>query len=207
MIGLAWKDTVVVLRDQWKPYLFFLVMMLVLPFVDGSLGAFPGLLGMVMVFIPTSACANDALARWDHFAPCTPMGREGVVAGKYLFAVWLALGGTALLLAFYPVWCLVMGKLALLPALLGSAATCGLIYLLMDLILLPLSFHFGATKDSLGISALGLPALFLASGTASAALGHANPYSVPFLPALVLTALLLPASFRISAAIYRKKDL
>lgn len=207
MVGLAWKDALVVLRDQWKFYAAALAAMMFIPFWDGALGAFPGLLGMLMVFIPTNACANDTLARWDHFAPCTPAGREGVVAGKYLFALWLSLLGAALLLAYYPIWCLITGTLAVLPGLLCSAGTCGLIYLLMDALLIPLSFHFGAERNSLGISALGLPSLFLASGTASAALGQPNPFSIPFFLALVLAVIFVPLSFQLSVALYRRKDL
>ena len=207
MAGLVWKDVLVALRDQWRYYAVLLGGMALLPFLDGAISAFPCLLALVMVLPLTSACAGDCLARWDRYAVSTPLGRSGVVAGKYLFAGFLSLAGLGLMGLYYPLWCVLTGHAALLGGLMGSAVTCALIFLLIDALLLPLSFWFGAERGSLGVSALGLPSLFLTAGTTTAAIGTANPFSVPLPLALGLAVILLPLSYGLSMYIWRRREL
>ena len=95
MIGFVYKDFLI-LRRQILYYLFFFGLYAVL----AAIGAFPAMILSVMLtmtgmMLPMSSFSYDDLARWDRYAAATPAGRQGVVAGKYLFALGCILGSAA----------------------------------------------------------------------------------------------------------------
>ena len=125
MRGLICKDFFV-MKKQLGYYLAFFVVYGVLAVT----GVFPAsilsaLVAVIAMMVPMSSIAYDDQAHWGRYAAATPAGRSGVVAAKYLFTL-LVLAACAVLVA--------------VGACMGVA-------MVMDAILLPLLFRFGAEKS------------------------------------------------------------
>ena len=147
MIGFVYKDFLI-LRRQIVYYLFFFGLYAVL----AAIGVFPAMILSVMLtmtgmMLPMSSFSYDDLARWDRYAAATPAGRQGIVAGKYLFALGCILGGAAVVVLLQMV--LVLTSVLEGPLeqhLLSALANVGVV-LFIDAIILPIFVKFGAEKS------------------------------------------------------------
>lgn len=211
MSGLLLKD-ILVLRKAVKIYLAMLVFYLVLT-ISGAfdISMVTGFVALFIMMLPLSSFAYDELARWDKYAAALPAGRRGVVAAKYLLV--FLLGAVAeVLIAVMAVILLLLKKTAPGETMLTGLACVG-VGLLINSILLPLLFKFGAEKGRLFTMAVMAVAFLIGFGGAKL-LGFSG--QMPELPCpdlvfiaalLVVVALAVFVSYRISLGIYGNKDL
>ena len=147
MRGLICKDFFV-MKKQLGYYLAFFVVYGVLAVT----GVFPAsilsaLVAVIAMMVPMSSIAYDDQAHWGRYAAATPAGRSGVVAAKYLFTL-LVLAACAVLVAVLAAILSLTGLLTEpLADLLAAVAACMGVAMVMDAILLPLLFRFGAEKS------------------------------------------------------------
>lgn len=213
MIGLVYKD-LMVLKKQLRYYMIFLVVyggMTVAGMGPGILGAVICIVGMIL---PMSSIAYDEQARWDKYAAATPAGRAGIVGGKYLFALAVIGGMTALVLL-----CMVLLHLTglvedSLADLVLIALSCGGAALFLNAVTLPLMLKFGAEKSR--TISMGLFVVIF-GGSALAAMMLKRQVKLPVPPAWLLNALpvvlallavgSLAVSYCVARAIYERKEL
>ena len=218
MMGFVYKDFLV-MRKQLRYYLVFLVIYGGL----SALGTMPysvlaGLVVLIPMIVPMSSFSYDDLARWDKFAAATPAGRRGVVAGKYVLFLLTLVCSTVVIAGVL----LAMGTAGLIvpdtwwePML--AVLTCASLVMLLNSIILPLLFKFGAEK-SRTISLVLFAAIF--GGMLLLALMRSRPaetfHALDWLRGLLnwmplWTALLgvaaLAASYFLSLRIYARKEL
>ena len=147
MRGLICKDFFV-MKKQLGYYLAFFVVYGVLAVT----GVFPAsilsaLVAVIAMMVPMSSIAYDDQAHWGRYAAATPAGRSGVVAAKYLFTL-LVLAACAVLVAVLAAILSLTGLLTEpLADLLAAVGACMGVAMVMDAILLPLLFRFGAEKS------------------------------------------------------------
>lgn len=214
MIGFMVKDFLV-LRRQLRLYLLFAAVYAALV-VAGTFGPYilPALMVMFGLMLPMSSMSYDDLARWGKYAAATPAGRQGIVAGKYLFAIMCILGSGVLVLVLLLALSLpgvveiTLAEICLITLACAGAA------LVLDAILLPILFKFGTEK-----SRIILMILFAAVFGGSAAVGSLTEKlpPLPQPPAWFLTALpgvlgiiavgSFAASYFISQGILERKEL
>ena len=208
MKGLIYKD-LCLLGSVWKSYAFILVMFSALT-VTGvyDVSFLFMMVSVILCMYPSTSFSYDELAKWDRFAVSVPSGRVLVVRAKYGFA--LLLGAASLVFGLL---------LSLLAAFLGrmelgnGLLTCvgGVAgALLINALMLPLLFRFGAQKGRIlliaVVAALAgvLGALLAIGGMIAFGSGLLKSFVLVVLP--VLTLLTLFVSYRVSLGIYQKKE-
>lgn len=208
MKGLIYKD-LCLLGSVWKSYAFILVMFSALT-VTGvyDVSFLFMMVSVILCMYPSTSFSYDELAKWDRFAVSVPSGRVLVVRAKYGFA--LLLGAASLVFDLL---------LSLLAAFLGrmepgnGLLTCvgGVAgALLINALMLPLLFRFGAQKGRIlliaVVAALAgvLGALLAIGGMTAFGSGLLKSFVLVVLPVLALLALFV--SYRISLGIYQKKE-
>ncbi|SBV92159.1 conserved membrane hypothetical protein [uncultured Eubacteriales bacterium] len=214
MMGFVYKDFLV-LRRQILLYLLFVGVYAALV-ISGVFGPYilPALLVVIGLMLPMSSMSYDDLARWDKYAAATPFGRQGIVAGKYLFALLCILGSAVLVL-------ILMLALSLTGLMEASAAeTCLTVLgcigsaLTLDAILLPLLFKFGTEKSRVILMIL-FAAVFGGSAVVGSLTEKFSPLPAPpswLLASLPVTLALIAVggfvvSYFVSQAIFAKKEL
>lgn len=220
MTGLILKDFLI----MKKTLRYYLLVMAVYSFM-----AFTGTFAYSIVsgfaiimgcMAPMSTFAYDEQAKWDKLAVSTPVGRKGVVKARYLFSLILLLAGGVLAVALSFV-IVRFGKVEAevwWEPLVTTAVVC-LVGLLLNCVIMPLMFKFGAEKSRVisliifaatfgGMAALawlaenrGLALSWLTD--AIAALPPAVLIAVP----VVLVLILFYLSYLLSVGFYRKKEL
>ncbi|WP_297199391.1 ABC-2 transporter permease [uncultured Flavonifractor sp.] len=213
MKGLIYKDILAMRRLAGTYLLFFLVyggLAIAGVFDISVLGGMVVLLGMM---IPMSSISMDDTNGWARFAVASPVGRQGIIKGKYLF--------TLLTLAISTVLAgLLMAAATLLGIGENSPIDCLLITLcctgaglLLDAVLLPLTFQFGTEKARI-LNVIFFAVLFgsmvLLGGAASHNLSLLQPPAWLLAALPVLFALVsiggFAISYCISQSIYAKKE-
>ncbi len=218
MIGLVYKD-VMVMKKQLLYYLAFFVAYGFL----STTGTFPlgtiqgAMVSMAGIMVPMSSMAYDEQAKWDIFAAATPVGRRGIVGGKYLLAL-LTAGVAALVSAALAQTLLLTGlaegdQAEVLFSILG----CAVAAVFLNAVLLPILFKFGVEKSRIlflllfalvfgGITLLAMVAKN--GGDLGAALTFADRMG-PLLPVLLVVAVAAAyaLSYFISIGIMEKKEL
>ncbi len=211
MIGLVLKD-ILVLRKAIRIYIAMLVFYLILTLS----GAFDemmmtGFISLFTMMLPISSFSYDELARWDKFAAALPVSRRGIVGSKYLLAFLLGVIAEALIAVTAVILSLI--KHAAPGEILLTGLVCVAIGLLMNSILLPLLFKFGAEKGRLLTMAVIAVIFLIGFGGARLLGGNAVLRALAryeaFLPPVIIAVLAaaLFVSFRISLGIYGKKEL
>lgn len=215
MSGLVLKDLYLA-KTQAKMYVLLMVFYSVLSFVgtiDSSLVS--GFTTLAVLLLPVTTFSFDDIAHWDKYAAALPTGRRGLVRGKYLFVLCIMGCAMAFVSAVTAVLCLVKGEAAQIPNMLLATLLCGLVGLMMNSILLPLVFRFGAEKSRLLMTA-GFIIIFVGiMGGASYLKQHGMTlpttpdwllYALPVLAICLVTAFLY-GSYVISLHIFVKKEL
>lgn len=208
MKGFIYKD-LCLLGSVWKSYAFIFVMFLALT-VTGvyDVSFLFMMVSVILCMYPSSSFSYDELAKWDRFAVSVPNGRVKVVRAKYGFA--LLLGAFSLVMGLLlSLPAAFLGRMELSEGLLtcvGGAAGA----LLINAIMLPLLFRFGAQKGRIlliaVVAALAgvLGALLAIGGMTAFGSGLLDSFVLVVLPVLTLLALFI--SYRISLGIYQKKE-
>lgn len=208
MKGFIYKD-LCLLKNVWKTYAWIFAVFAVLTLTEVYDVSFLFSLAAVLLSTyPANTFAYDELAKWDRFASSAPGGRWKVVRGKYLFALLLAgiALATELILALVMT---VMGKAVLTEVVLFGLAG-GAASLLINAILLPCLFRFGAQKGrviSMAVAAALVAALTACGIVMGDVLGDNDQWLTVLLAGLIAAALIvLPISYKISLGIYQKKE-
>ncbi len=220
MTGLILKDFLV-MKKTLRYYLLVMAVYSFLAFTGtftySIVSGFAVIMGCIA---PMSVFAYDEQARWDKFAVSTPVGRKGVVKARYLFSLILLLAGGVLAVVLSTV-IVRFGKVQVSVwwEPLAITATVCLVGLLMNCVILPLLFKFGAEK-SRAISLLLFGVIFggmaflswlvkdrgvnlSGVGDAIAALPPAVLIAAP----VVIVFALFWLSYQVSVGFYQKKEL
>jgi len=208
MKGFIYKD-LCLLGSVWKSYAFILLMFSALT-VTGvyDVSFLFMMVSIILCMYPSTSFSYDELAKWDRFAVSVPNGRVKVVRAKYGFALLLGAFSLvfdlllALLAAFLDRMELGNGLLTCVGGVAGA--------LLINALMLPLLFRFGAQKGRIlliaVVAALAgvLGALLAIGGMTAFGSGLLESFVLVVLP--VLTLLTLFVSYRVSLGIYQKKE-
>ncbi len=214
MMGFVYKDFFLLRRQiSYIAILFLLYTVLSAAGVFGSyiLPAIVVIMGMVF---PMSSFSYDEQARWDKFAAATPVGRKGVVAGRYLFALLLILISSAIVAALQLLLSLSGLVEQPISELLLPVLACAVVALLMDAIFLPLLFRFGAEKARI-LGMILFVVIFAGCAGAGFLAGGAQQSPSLSVHALLLAIAVAAAaataafwtSYCLSQRIYAKKEL
>lgn len=144
MKGMLLKD-LLVLRKVARFYILFLcfygVLCLIGAFDISFIITFSQLM---LMMLPLSACALDEQSKWDRYAISLPLGRRGIVGGRYLFVLVLALFALVFSLAASALM-VALGKADLTTCLLTTLVSTA-VGLLIISILLPLCYKLGSER-------------------------------------------------------------
>lgn len=217
MMGLVYKD-IMVMKKQLLIYLGFYVFYGLLV----SAGAFDlsilgGLTVMFGTLVTVSSMAYDEQAKWDKFAAATPVGRKGVVGGKYLLPLVVIPVSALVTAAVEAILCLSGKSQEDLTEALVVTVICSAVGVLLNALLLPLLFKFGTEKARvlfmlLFVLFFGGAMLLATVAKDNESFGAALSFGVrmgPWTP-ILLTAIVAAAyalSYFISIGIMEKKEL
>lgn len=215
MRGLILKD-LLCLRKGLISILVVLGIYIALAFAGAwDISFMAGFLSVVITLLPTNCFFYDAAAKWDVYARTLPVRRGAVVAARYCTALLLWAAGLAALL----VAGLLAGELERMgdwETYARTAAVCLALPLLMNAVMLPLIYRFGAERARIVFYGV-LGALVLLAWVLFTILGGEEflerldrSAPSPALTALVLLAaalVLLALSFLLSVRFYQKKEL
>ena len=145
MSGLILKD-LLILRKSLRSYLFILAIYAGIAFSGVWSADIVGVLMVVVVMIvPMNTFAYDKQAKWDTYGLALPVGRTKTVAARYLCVLLLCVSSVALTaLLGAALWA--AGRVEEPVEFLVSCSVMGLISILMNAIMLPLLYKFGAER-------------------------------------------------------------
>lgn len=215
MTGLILKD-LLILRKSLRSYLMVVGIYMALAFAGVWQADFVGSFVAVMVAIlPMNVFAYDKQSKWDVYGLSLPVGRTRTVAARYLTALLLCLVSLALVAVLGSV----MNVLGLIEdplSYMASCAACGLLAMLMNAILLPFLYKFGAERARLMFYAV-MGAIFLLGVVVMIPMGGLEQLKALEAPtmsqaipigaaAVVLLVLFFLVSFLMSLHFYSKQD-
>lgn len=210
MNGLLKKDFYL-MRSLARSYLLILAVFGLLTLTGIYDATFlASFLAVMCIMFPVNLFAYDEQAKWDKYAAALPTGRAGVVGARYLFALIVCLG-TLALVSVIQAAAFLLGKgedtladtlfSGLIPAAYGT---------LMNAVLLPLLFKFGAQKGRvylLVVMGLGVGCVFGVIAAFGKLGLDLSGFLLPLTLFPILCVLSLLPSYFISLRIYQKKDL
>ena len=215
MIGLVIKDFLI-LRKSLRSYLLILAVYAAIAFSGVWSADIVGVLMVVMVAIlPMNVFSYDKQAKWDIYGLALPVSRTKTVAARYLCVLLLCLFSVALTViagaALYAA-----GRVEEPIEFMLTCAVMGLMAVLMNAVMLPLLYKFGAERARMmfyGLMGLlvlvGWLVLFPLGGIARLEnLGEPTPAQVAAVPVIAAIAgvILLAISFLLSRHFYGAKD-
>ncbi len=161
MSGLILKD-LLILRKSLRSYLFILLIYAGIAFSGVWSADIVGVLMVVVVMIvPMNTFAYDKQAKWDTYGLALPVGRTKTVAARYLCVLLLCVSSVALTaLLGAALWA--AGRVEEPVEFLVSCSVMGLISILMNAIMLPLLYKFGAERARMMF--YGVLGLFVLAG-------------------------------------------
>ena len=219
MTGLLLKD-LLCLRRQVRVYVIATVVygtMTLMGVWDVSF--FTWFFTLIAAMIPLSLFTLDAGAKWDVYALTLPVGRNGVVAARYLFTLVVVLLGLVLSLAM-GVLTMALGRMEDWGGFLIAASVAAGAGLLLSAVMLPVLYKVGPEKARIamlaimgvfvlavflavrGMEQVGQPGLLAAVAEGIAAL---PALALPAAGVLILAAVLL-LSFAVSCSIFEKQE-
>ena len=161
MSGLILKD-LLILRKSLRSYLFILAIYAGIAFSGVWSADIVGVLMVVVVMIvPMNTFAYNKQAKWDTYGLALPVGRTKTVAARYLCVLLLCVSSVALTaLLGAALWA--AGRVEEPVEFLVSCSVMGLISILMNAIMLPLLYKFGAERARMMF--YGVLGLFVLAG-------------------------------------------
>ncbi len=213
MMGFLYKD-LCLMRKQIA-YILFLTVVYTGLTVSGAFPSLvlPAVVTMLALIYPLNAFSWDDLAHWDRFAAAAPAGRRNMVAGRYLFVILLVAASSV----FVTILLALLHLLGLLDGPLTESfltvPACALAGLLMNAVVLPLLYQFGAEKAriisvAVFASIFGACALIGFAGTGLELRGiPSRTMGLGMVLLAAVTAAALAISFALSLKIYQRKEL
>ena len=203
MMGLLIKD-LLCLRRQVKVYVIATVVyggMTLMGVWDVSF--FTWFFTLIAAMIPLSLFALDAAAKWDTYALTLPVGRNGVVAARYLFTLLVVCVGLVLSLAMGGLT-MALGRMEDWGGFLMAASVAAGAGLLLNAVMLAImgGFVLVVFLAIRGMEQVGQPGLLASIAEGIAAL---PALALPVAGVLILAALSL-LSYAISCSIFEKQE-
>lgn len=212
MNGLLRKE-LLLLKSSGKTYIFLILFYAVFSLFSNST-MFSALATLILVLLPLTSFSLDELARWDKFAAALPGGRRAVVKSKYQL-LFLTLAGALILSVLVGVLVYFFGRdqSTTLPELVVTALICVVMGLLINCLLYPFLFKYGAQKARLYlVLGIGIAMALIAVVIFLFRLNNAPLEMLQELPLaaiaaalIVLLAAAVVISYRISCRIYDNK--
>lgn len=210
MIGLLLKD-IYCLGRYLRNLLLVLLVWAVVFFPAGQVNMMIGMICILLVMMLISSLALDQQSKWDGYALTMPLSRRDLVKGKYMTGLIFAICGVLLSLLTGAVSTLFSSTSIEEVALIsGISLLLSVIYIS---IVLPFVYRFGAEKGrfimvAVFMLAYGAAALSLLADSAQDFLLLEQWSPLALIAALlIVSALAYLLSYRISLAIFRRKEL
>lgn len=213
MNGLLRKE-LLLLKSSGKTYIFLILFYAVFSLFSNST-MFSTLATLILLLLPLTSFSLDELARWDKFAAALPGGRRAVVKSKYQL-LFLTLAGALILSVLVGVLVYFFGRdqSTTLPELVVTALICAVMGLLINCLLYPFLFKYGAQKARLYLAlGIGIAMALIAVVIFLFRLNNAPLEMLQELPLaaiaaalIVLLAAAVVISYRISCRIYDNKE-
>lgn len=213
MNGLLRKE-LLLLKSSGKTYIFLILFYAVFSLFSNST-MFSALATLILLLLPLTSFSLDELARWDKFAAALPGGRRAVVKSKYQL-LFLTLAGALILSVLVGVLVYFFGRdqSTTLPELVVTALICVVMGLLINCLLYPFLFKYGAQKARLYLAlGIGIAMALIAVVIFLFRLNNAPLEMLQELPLaaiaaalIVLLAAAVVISYRISCRIYDNKE-
>ena len=213
MNGLLRKE-LLLLKSSGKTYNFLILFYAVFSLFSKST-MFSTLATLILLLLPLTSFSLDELARWDKFAAALPGGRRAVVKSKYQL-LFLTLAGALILSVLVGVLVYFFGRdqSTTLPELVVTALICVVMGLLINCLLYPFLFKYGAQKARLYLAlGIGIAMALIAVVIFLFRLNNAPLEMLQELPLaaiaaalIVLLAAAVVISYRISCRIYDNKE-
>lgn len=213
MNGLLRKE-LLLLKSSGKTYIFLILFYAVFSLFSNST-MFSTLATLILLLLPLTSFSLDELARWDKFAAALPGGRRAVVKSKYQL-LFLTLAGALILSVLVGVLVYFFGRdqSTTLPELVVTALICVVMGLLINCLLYPFLFKYGAQKARLYLAlGIGIAMALIAVVIFLFRLNNAPLEMLQELPLaaiaaalIVLLAAAVVISYRISCRIYDNKE-
>lgn len=213
MNGLLRKE-LLLLKSSGKTYIFLILFYAVFSLFSNST-MFSALATLILLLLPLTSFSLDELARWDKFAAALPGGRQAVVKSKYQL-LFLTLAGALILSVLVGVLVHFFGRdqSTTLPELVVTALICTVMGLLINCLLYPFLFKYGAQKARLYLAlGIGIAMALIAVVIFLFRLNNAPLEMLQELPMaaiaaalIVLLAAAVTISYRISCRIYNNKE-
>ena len=208
MKGLILKD-IYNLRKYGNTLFLIAALYFMLSFMMNNADVFLGMIVIMFAITTVTSFAYDSQSGWDVYVNTMPVSRKDVVLSKYLLSLVLILVGGLLAVLLGWVNGLIRNIGNFSETLLTAYALCA-VGLLFISILLPFVYKFGVERARVII--IAVVAVPVAAGFAlsqTGALPQISEQTVTqvlwFLPLIVVVFGIL--SFRISSAVYRKKEM
>ena len=214
MKGLMLKEFLIT-RSYLKTYVVVLAVYMLISFT-GNASMFASMVSVVLMVLPMSAFALDEVAKWDKFAAALPGGRRKMVCSKYQSLLALSVGSLILACAA-SLLVSVFGRdqSSGLPELMLTSVSCVAACLLLNCILFPFLFKYGAQKGRViliaviavffALLAMGFVLLKFNKGSFLSPLSQLSPVTIGGIGVAVLAAA-LAVSYSLSCRIYEKKE-
>lgn len=213
MNGLLRKE-LLLLKSSGKTYIFLILFYAVFSLFSNST-MFSTLATLILLLLPLTSFSLDELARWDKFAAALPGGRRAVVKSKYQL-LFLTLAGALILSVLVGVLVYFFGRdqSTTLPELVVTALICVVMGLLINCLLYPFLFKYGAQKARLYLAlGIGIAMALIAVVIFLFRLNNAPLELLQELPMaaiaaalIVLLAAAVIISYRVSCRIYDKRE-
>ncbi len=207
MKGLILKD-IYNLRKYGKTLFLIAALYFMMSFMMDNADVFLGMIVIMFAITTVTSFAYDSQSGWDVYVNTLPVSRNDVVLSKYLLSLVLILVGGLLAVLLGWVIGLIRNIGNFSETLLTAYALCA-VGLLFISILLPFVYKFGVERARVII--IAVVAVPVAAGFALSQAGALPQISVQtvtqmlwFSPLIVVVFGIL--SFRISSAVYRKKE-
>ena len=216
MIGLVYKDFLC-LRKSAASYLFVVAiygLLTVAGVWDGTI--LSPVLAVLISMLPYSCFSYDNIAKWELYGLSLPLRRSRIVLARYL-TVLLALAFSAVLCGLFGAALAALGQMEDWGLYLSSAIGALGFSVLLNAILLPLLYRFGAERARIlffgvlgAIVAIGFTVLSLVDVTGWLD-GIEHVQWKGMLPvvgvAAIAAAVVLLLSYVLSVRIYQKREL
>ena len=216
MIGLVYKDFLC-LRKSAASYLFVVAiygLLTVAGVWDGTI--LSTVLAVLISMLPYSCFSYDNIAKWELYGLSLPLRRSRIVLARYL-TVLLALAFSAVLCGLFGAALAALGQMEDWGLYLSSAIGALGFSVLLNAILLPLLYRFGAERARIlffgvlgAIVAIGFTVLSLVDVTGWLD-GIEHVQWKEMLPvvgvAAIAAAVVLLLSYVLSVRIYQKREL
>lgn len=212
MKGLIYKD-LLCLRKSAGSFAAVLVIYMALTVMGVWDFSYVAVFMAVLVsMLPYSCFSYDAMAKWDLYGLALPVSRRGIVLARYVVVLAMLALSIALVLVLGAGLTLLGGMGSMSEYVLSAAVALGM-GILINAVLMPLLYRFGAERARLLFFAVfGAVVLLVLIVGVGASMNDTNFWDqlqpgTTALGVLIVGAALLAASYFLSVRIYTRREI